>query len=117
MFAFNMHYFLFALMPSLHGYLNFREIANVVRNCVNRNLPQVLLAITIQSLLYMNVGGPKLSSEVLAEDGPFVVEKISFEQRTILENSNSQALLSASSWWLFFIFFGLSQFITISVDM
>ena len=51
---FNMHLFLFGFVPSLHSYFDIQEIYQTIRAVNSRNIPQVLLQITIIGLLMMN---------------------------------------------------------------
>ena len=51
---FNMHLFLFGFVPSLHSYFDIQEIYQTIRAVNSRNIPQVLLQITIIGLLFMN---------------------------------------------------------------
>ena len=67
---FNLHLMMFGFAPRLHRYFQMQEMFNVVKASMNRNIPQVMLQLTLIGLLLMNlasepVGGDE--SDPLAE--------------------------------------------------
>lgn len=65
---FNLQFFLFGFTPRVHCFFQMQKLYDVVKGMVHRNVPQVLLQITIIGLLLMNVGSIDESKAAITTD-------------------------------------------------